>query len=270
MRISMRAEEERKLDYIVRVTRALGWVKKNENIGGGIAAWTGYKSYPEVSGYLIPSLLAYNETELCKRLADWLVSIQHKDGSFDGIDGVKRVFDTGAIMEGLYAVGRKKEADKARVWIQSQRNKDKTLKSQPDQERSNFYNMRVEGLLGNKDAVIPSWFEDGKQRTHYLAYGLEGLYALGVDITEYLGRLPSSGIMPAYVDSDWKSLSGTDTTATAQIGILKLKNGLAFDPSALYALQMDNGGLPHDTGDSRQISWAVKFFLDLERIINAD
>lgn len=258
MRISMRAE------------KAVNWIKQNENTNGGIAAWSGHRSYPEVTGYLIPSLLAYGETELCKRLADWLVSIQHKDGSFDGIDGVKRVFDTGAVMEGLYAVGRKKEADKAKAWIQSQRNKDKTLKSQLDQERSNFYNMRVEGLLGNKDAVIPAWFEDGKQRTHYLAYGLEGLYALGVEITEYLKRLPSSGIMPAYVDSDWKPLSGSDTTATAQIGILKLKNGLPFDPSALYALQLPNGGLPHDTGDSRQISWAIKYFLDYERIANAD
>ena len=262
MRISMRAE------------KAVNWIKQNENTNGGIAAWSGHRSYPEVTGYLIPSLLAYGETELCKRLADWLVSIQHKDGSFDGIDGVKRVFDTGAVMEGLSAVGRKKEADRARVWIQSQRNSNKFLKVQPDQERTEFYTMRVEGLIDNKDALARwhavEWFNDGRQRTHYLAYGLEGIQKMGVDITEYLNKLPSSGIMPAYVDDNWKSLSGTDTTATAQIGILKLKNGLTFDPSALYALQLPNGGLPHDTGDSRQISWAIKYFLDYERIANAD
>lgn len=258
MRISLRAE------------KAIKWVKDNENASGGIAAWSGFKSYPETTGYLIPSLLAYGEGELCKRLADWLVSIQNKDGSFNGLDDIPRVFDTGAIMEGLYAIGRKKEADKAKAWIESQRNKYKTLNSQSTQERSDFYNMRVEGLLQNKKYPDYSWFDDGKQRTHYLAYGLEGMHALGVDIKEWLEKLPAGGVMPSYVNSSWKSLGGTDTTATAQIGALRLKCGLPFDPSALYALQLPNGGLPHDTGDSRQISWAVKYFLEYERIANAN
>lgn len=259
MRISLRAE------------KAIEWIKANENKSGGIAAWSGYKSYPEVTGYLIPTLLEYGEKELCKRLADWLVSIQNKDGSFNGLDDIPRVFDTGAITEGLYSIGRLDSASTAGIWIKSQRNEQtKTLKTQPGSSVSNFYNMRVEGLLQNKKYPDYSWFDDGKQRTHYLAYGLEGMHALGVDIKEWLEKLPAGGIMPSYVDSSWKSLGGSDTTATAQIGVLRLKCGMSFDPSALYALQLENGGLPHDTGDSRQISWAVKYFLDYERIANAN
>ena len=266
MRVSLRAQ------------KAIEWLKRAQNSDGGIAAWLDgehrHKSYPEVTGYLIPTLLAYEEKELAQKCADWLVSIQHKDGSFDGLDGVSRTFDTGAIMEGLYAIGYIKEADKAKAWIESQRNDHLFLKVQPDQERTELYTMRVEGLLGNKEAFAGwntiDWFNGGKQRVHYLAYGLEGMHALGVDITGYLERLPASGIMPAYVDENFKAASGTDTTATAQIGVLRLKSGLPFDPQALYDLQRPDGGLPHDTSDSRQICWAVKYFLDFERLYNAD
>lgn len=258
MRISLRAE------------KAIQWLKDNEHPEGGIRAWSGHKAYPEVSGYLIPTLLDYGEKELAKRIADWLVSIQHKDGSFDGLDGIPRTFDTGAIMEGLYRIGYTAQADKAKAWIDSQRNQYGCLKSQHDSDTHNFYNVRVEGLLKTKELPAYKWFEGGKQRTHYLAYGFEGMLNLGYDITEELNKLPASGIMPAYVDENWKPVSGTDTTATAQIAILRIKSGLPFDPTALYALQMDNGGLPHDTGDNRQISWAVKYFLDMERLIDGN
>ena len=269
MRISLRAQ------------KAIEWLKRAQNPDGGIAAWLDgehrHKSYPEVTGYLIPTLLAYEEKELAQKCADWLVSIQHKDGSFDGLDGVPRTFDTGAIMEGIYAIGYVKEAAKAREWIESQRNPHGSLRSQVDRDTDNFYNMRVEGLLGNKNHSTYQWFDSAKQRVHYLAYGLEGMFNLGYDIKDYLEKLPSFGLMPAYVESvwdgtneSWKAVSGTDTTATAQIGVLRLKSGLPFDPQALYDLQRPDGGLPHDASDSRQICWAVKYFLDFERLYNAD
>lgn len=266
MRISMRAE------------KAIEWLKLAQNQDGGIAAWLDgehrHKSYPEVTGYLIPTLLNYGEQEMAEKCAKWLASIQNSNGSFDGIDGVQRTFDSGAIMEGFTALGMEWERVQVRDWIDKQRNKNHFLKVQPDQERTEFYTMRVEGLLGNQDSLARwyavDWFNNGRQRTHYLAYGLEGMHALGVDIKEWLEKLPAGGIMPSYVDSSWKSLGGSDTTATAQIGVLRLKCGMSFDPSALYALQLENGGLPHDTGDSRQISWAVKYFLDYERIANAN
>ncbi len=262
----------------LRAEKAIEWLKLAQNPDGGIAAWLDdehrHKSYPEVTGYLIPTLLAYGERELAEKCAKWLAGIQNSNGSFDGIDGVQRTFDSGAIMEGFTALGMEWERVQVRDWIDLQRNKNHHLKVQPNQERSEFYTMRVEGLLGNQEALklwpVETWFTNGRQRTHYLAYGLEGMHALGADITEWLEKFPAGGIMPSYVDSNFKSLGGSDTTATAQIGVLRLKCGLSFDPSALYALQLPNGGLPHDTGDNRQICWAIKYFLDYERIANGN
>jgi hypothetical protein len=72
-------------------------------------------SYPETTGYIIPTLLAYarrtGQTEYRERalrMADWLVSIQFADGGFQGgkIDSTPVVpvtFNTGQILLGLAA-----------------------------------------------------------------------------------------------------------------------------------------------------------------------
>lgn len=69
-------------------------------------------SYPETTGYIIPTFLDYGRhtgraefDERALRMADWLVSLQRPDGSFDGgpIGGERwaSVFDTGQILFGL-------------------------------------------------------------------------------------------------------------------------------------------------------------------------
>jgi hypothetical protein len=72
-------------------------------------------SYPETSGYIVPTLLELarrtGRDELCqraRRVLDWLVSIQFSDGAFQGgpVDAKPRlpaVFDTGQILMGLAA-----------------------------------------------------------------------------------------------------------------------------------------------------------------------
>ena len=72
-------------------------------------------SYPETTGYIIPTMLAYaRQTGLLEyrnralRMANWLVSIQFRDGGFQGgkVDSVPRVpvlFNTGQILLGLAA-----------------------------------------------------------------------------------------------------------------------------------------------------------------------
>jgi len=72
-------------------------------------------SYPETTGYIIPTLLAYARVakgdtvrNRCNRMLDWLVSIQLSDGGFQGglIDSVPVVpvvFNTGQILMGLAA-----------------------------------------------------------------------------------------------------------------------------------------------------------------------
>lgn len=61
------------------------------------------KPYPEVTGYIIPTLLDCGETDLAAELTRWLLRIQRIDGGFDGPDeeGESYLFDTGQAMRGL-------------------------------------------------------------------------------------------------------------------------------------------------------------------------
>jgi len=87
-------------------TRALRWVRDNHLPTGGIRVESGHPAaYPEVTGYLIPTLLDYGERELAVELARWLLRIQRADGSFPDPDhGHSYVFDTAQVLRGLLAV----------------------------------------------------------------------------------------------------------------------------------------------------------------------
>lgn len=86
------------------VKRVIQWVHANENPDGGIFLSSGDGvSYPEVTGYLIPTLLNYGEEELAGRFTRWLIQIQRKDGSFTSADGVPHIFDTGQALRGILA-----------------------------------------------------------------------------------------------------------------------------------------------------------------------
>ena len=78
-----------------------------------IKGWA--SSYPETSGYIVPTLIAYAEihgdqelADRARRMLDWLVSIQFSDGGFQGgkIDAepcVAVTFNTGQVLQGLAA-----------------------------------------------------------------------------------------------------------------------------------------------------------------------
>ncbi len=85
--------------------RALDWIRRHESPGGGVFVDSSYhEGYPEVTGYLVPTLLRYGERELASRLVRWLVCIQRDDGAFtDPNEGLPNVFDTGQVLRGLLA-----------------------------------------------------------------------------------------------------------------------------------------------------------------------
>lgn len=91
---------------------------------GGVAAYysllTGWStSYPETTGYIIPTMLEYAELtkdkkirQRAKRMLDWLVSIQFSEGGFQGgLIGdetiIPNTFNTGQVLLGLAAGVRK-------------------------------------------------------------------------------------------------------------------------------------------------------------------
>lgn len=102
---------------------AIGWLEKAINpVDGGFRTWyyqSGWTtSYPETSGYIIPTLLVYaenyNRNDLIKRCiqtADWLINIQKPSGGWQSgyIHENKKevVFNTGQVIRGLYAVYKK-------------------------------------------------------------------------------------------------------------------------------------------------------------------
>lgn len=84
--------------------RALKWIRAHESPTGGIRVHSGHAdAYPEVTGYLIPTLLQCGERELASRLVRWLLCIQRADGSYTSWHGVPYIFDTGQVLRGLLA-----------------------------------------------------------------------------------------------------------------------------------------------------------------------
>lgn len=94
-----------------------------------ITGWS--PSYPETTGYIIPTLIAYSKfidnreqrdfvLKRAKRMLDWLVSIQFQDGSFyGGVAGnnkanISVTFNTGQILLGLVS-GVSEFGDRYRV-----------------------------------------------------------------------------------------------------------------------------------------------------------
>ncbi len=259
----------------------LQWVKDHILPTGGIEAWHGYgKAYPEISGYIIPTLLKYGCREEADKLGDWLIQTQNKDGSWNGIDGKPATFDTAAIVEGLDALDRWDAAKRGREFIGSMIDKSGLIRRYPgDHERAQCYLARAAWVLGDKKAIA-RWLPIGSwdaawgdvQRPHYIAYLLEGLLNAGyyasvkMVLEASVGAVDYFGYMPFYAESGWCGGGMTDNCATAQfawlyarVGMYSQANrlGLAVDRSV-----KDNGGIPQSNNDDRQISWAAKYYLD--------
>jgi len=100
---------------------AMRWVESAHEAVGGDGVSAGYDlnqgwlpTYPETSGYLIPTMLRaaciLKQPELAAtaaRIGDWLLGVQHADGAFPGGTGTKGdpvIFDVGQILLGLTAL----------------------------------------------------------------------------------------------------------------------------------------------------------------------
>ena len=270
------------------MNNTLSWVKSMENPGGGLSAWMdGYKapSYPEVTGYIIPTLYDYGEKGLAGRCADWLCKIQHKEGWWGGIHvDTPQTFDTAAILEGLTRAHQETGKDeyldaciKANDWLLSLRDEETgTLPTEPGKP-TQLYTARAAWILGDYhglDHWLPkSGWDDrwgDKQRPHYIAYLLEGLYNLGYDITPVLEAAKHiEGLFPFYAGKGWKVIEGTDTSAIIQMAILYKKNGMSIDHllPAIELMVTPSGGLRHSYLETRMTLWTAKYYLDLLKLL---
>lgn len=131
------------IDWIASVKRAENWIINNTIKNQGICNPVyNNLSYPEVSGYYIPTLIRWGYRNLAKQYADWLLNIQNLDGSWNDTEGDKPyIFDTAQIIKGLIAqrnisYGNTKKLDLAIIkgceWIISNMNEEGRLVA-PDQ-----------------------------------------------------------------------------------------------------------------------------------------
>jgi len=83
------------------------WIRRHSVPGQGVRITSEHReAYPEVTGYMIPTLLRLGRERLARRYARWLVRIQNADGSWNGphAKGKPYTFDVGQILKGLAAI----------------------------------------------------------------------------------------------------------------------------------------------------------------------
>jgi hypothetical protein len=260
------------------VGRVLSFVKSLEHPDGGLRAWPDYIPYPECSGYIIPVLLEYQEYGLAKRLAKWLLTKQNPNGAWNGIDGIARSFDTAAVIEGLRTIkiaGGAEAIKRGEAWLNSMRQANGIYRTAMNSHENRAYSMRVNGIMGD-GAAADYWINALKEltdeRTHYIAYCLEGLYKVGKTsfVYEYLRSLEKKrrcgGVMPYMLSGG----NASDYCATAQMGLLRCKLGMDYVPE-LIALRDRVGGdgsiLLSDSVAVIKPIWASKYYLEFETAV---
>lgn len=102
----IREKIKTRTNYIEVYNKAIDWIDANTVDGEGIICNTSLKkSYPEVTGYYIPTLIKWGHRERAISYAKWLCSIQKPDGSWsDTDDNAPYIFDSAQILKGLIAV----------------------------------------------------------------------------------------------------------------------------------------------------------------------
>ena len=207
------------------------WIARAQDAhgSGGIAAYYSLYGgwavpYPETTGYLIPTLLDHAHAtrnarwkERAARAADWLLTLQDKDGAFPGgfataSDGPS-VFNSGQILNGLVAISAEdikylQSATRCGDWLCKMQSADGAWRTSTYEGRTHvYYTMvawamaRLALLTGNDQyaaaarrnvefAIAQQRAQDawiagyglGKRSNflHFIAYTLQGMLEVGL------------------------------------------------------------------------------------------
>ncbi len=257
--------------------RTKDWIHQNTVPGEGIVVQVGgkskYPAYPEVSGYFIPTLVAWGERELALQYARWLVDIQCPNGSWQDYSGENSyVFDSGQILKGLLAVADIfPQAEPAIIkgcdWILENVQPDGRLTTpsegmwaldsctdmihlyclSPILEAGERYRKPEYKITTQK---VLSYYLNQREKildfhtlSHFYAYILEGLVDLGeIEIVrkamqQVADLQKKKGAVPAYPNVNWACIPGVMQLAVVWYKLGDLKHAdLAFN----YAVKMQN------------------------------
>lgn len=254
------------------IDRALDFVNSLVHPDGGLRAWPGHSQYNECTGYMIPTLQNHYRWGIVDKAARWLIGRQNPEGSWDGIDGKARTFDTAACVEGLRAVdympGAVEAAMRGEDWLRSMRRNDGVMRVTKEGNENRCYTMRASGIIRD-DTPADYWMKVlpdlTGERSHYIAYCLEGLWLVGKHdyVRDFLKRAYQKfgPIMPMH----WNT-NDEDRCAIAQFGVLR--SWASLDCSgALDALhnRMESDGSINLALEHRvRPIWVMKYYLDLE------
>jgi len=292
---------KKKKTIILECEKAIQWIKNNIVLNQGVIISSRKKvSYPEVTGYIIPTLYQWGEKELARDLIIWLVKQQNEDGSFSAPDGTPYTFDTGQVIRGFVATlddlpEIEKPLRRACDWILTQVQSDGRLATPSTKMWGNIADDRIHlyilpPLIEVGKKLNESKYIDAAHRileyykhqknivefntlSHFYAYIIEALYDLGeIDLAktgmEQVAALQrKDGSVPAYVEVSWVCSPGL-----AQFAVIWYKLGMGeYADKAVHYLekaQNESGGFYGSWGKGanyftkEEISWAVKFFLD--------
>lgn len=237
----------KRIDYIDIYRKAIDWIKNNSIPNEGIICNSALrKSYPEVSGYYIPTLIRWGYKDIALTYAKWLCSIQKEDGSwYDTEDELPYVFDSAQILKGLLAIRADyREADLSIIrgceWLLSNMTQEGRLLAWDD---SIWGDGKIYSELIHTYCISPIYeagrifnradFIEGAERmidyyttkcrdeildfgllSHFYAYVMEAMLDIGKpelarEAMEKVAALQKdSGAVPAYKDVDWVCSTG--------------------------------------------------------------
>ncbi len=256
-------------------------------------------SYPEVTGYIVPTLYSWDRKELAHKLIKWLLKEQNDDGSFSSPDGTPYTFDTGQVMRGFVVATDLPEAKEGLRrgcdWILGQVQSDGRLATPSTAMWGNIIDDRIHLYVLPPLIEASEILKDGKYKkaaekvldyykkrkdliefntlSHFHAYIIEALFDLGEKALaqQAMGRIEKlqaeDGSVPAYKDKSFVC-----STGLAQFALIwyKIGNRKLADRAMIYLekMQHDNGGFFGSYGKGAnyfpkaEISWATKYFLD--------
>jgi malonyl-CoA O-methyltransferase len=282
--------------------RAMGWFRNNFIAGQGIILHTRKPvPYPEVTGYYIPTLYHWKETDYARTCTRWLMSIQMADGAFPASDGKPYTFDTGQILRGLNAAsgdvpGADEAARRAADWMLTQIGADGRVTTPSTELWGDIANELIHTYVlpplkqagekfGRQDyldaaARAMAYYKTQAEQmvpfnrlSHFHAYAMEALWEMGeLDLcrrgmASAAARQRRDGAVPGYPDVEWVC-----STGLAQYAIVWQHLG-EYDRADralryLEKIQNPSGGCNGSYGKDAayipgaEISWAVKYYLD--------
>lgn len=252
---------------------ALRWLLMN-SVRGVCVSDKNHLEYPEVTGYLIPTLLDWGEHDLARQYATWLCEIQNHDGSWNGSDGAQYTFDTGQVVKGLRAIYPRMPDVERHIFTGEQYllhniSPDGCLKGPDESKWSDSMTNAIQIYATGDKRVWNYHIRHSAKPTlsHFAMYVAEAIADMGqYPLSQSWWPIEANGMVPGVINEGWSCLPGQFQYAVVQF---KLGNYINGTKALQYGMKFQNksGGFYGSNGNGdyfcdEEISWSVKFFLD--------